>query len=64
MTSILIVVAAAAVAIPLVACAKSRHDHRPRPRAPQWLRPDKMEREVYAEPVNSAVSGGGADGLR
>ena len=48
----------AAVAVPLVArAAKTRHNHRPPPppRAPQWLRPDKMTREVYAEPVNSAV---------
>ena len=43
-----------AVAVPPVAGAKNRHRHRP-PRAPQWLRPDRMAREVYAEPVNSAV---------
>ena len=56
-TSVLVAMVVA-VAVPLAACAKARHNHERPPRAPQWLRPDKMTREVYAEPVNSAVSDG------
>ena len=26
------------------------------PRAPFWTKPDKMERKIYAEPINKAVS--------
>ena len=57
------ILVAALVMPPPTACAKTRHGHKsaapaspPPPRAPRWLRPDKMTREVYAEPVNSAVS--------
>ena len=55
------VAAATALLMPSpVACAKTRHGHKSAapapPRAPRCLRPDKMTREVYAEPVNSAVS--------
>ena len=69
----ILVAAATALVMPSpTMCANTRHGHKssasapppPPPRAPRWLRPDKMTREVYAEPVNSAVSEAASDRLQ